>query len=161
MNIKREAARLVVDLEDEAETDRLGNALAALALAGRTIGLVGGLGSGKTRLTRALAEALGVDPAVIASPTFVLVHEYEGRLQVYHCDAYRLASADEFDALGVGELFEAGGVVVVEWADLVRDRLPFDAWWIALEPTGITSRRASIEAESAYLDALQASLNVV
>src|SRR3954469_15745038 len=88
---------LGIVVESEAETDRLGRALAGLGARGAVIGLVGPLGAGKTRLTRAIAEALGVDPGAIASPTFVLIHEYEGRIPVYHFDAYRLADADEFD----------------------------------------------------------------
>ena len=81
---------LTIDLASEDETTRLGRAIAELVEPGVVIGLVGPLGAGKTRLVRAIAEALGVDPAAISSPTFVLIHEYEGRLPIYHFDAYRL-----------------------------------------------------------------------
>src|SRR4051812_5587441 len=91
---------LIVELRSEFETDRLGRTLAELVESGTVVGLIGPLGAGKTRLTRAISEALGVDPGAIASPTFVLIHEYDGRIPVYHFDAYRLGGPDEFDALG-------------------------------------------------------------
>jgi tRNA threonylcarbamoyladenosine biosynthesis protein TsaE len=145
VHIERSDAVLAIHLQSEAETDRLGRALAEVVVPGVVIGLVGTLGAGKTRLTRAIAEGLGVDPGSISSPTFVLIHEYEGRIPVYHFDAYRLASADEFDALGAGDYFAAGdGLCLVEWADRVVDRLPHDAWLVSLETTGPHSRRAEV-----------------
>ncbi len=137
--------RLSLTLSSEADTDSLGRALADAVRPDQVIGLIGPLGAGKTRLTRALAEAMGVDPAAIASPTFVLIHEYHGRLDVYHFDAYRLAGPDDFDALGAAEYFSAGGLCVVEWADLVLDRLPIETWLIHLRPTGPTTRDVLIE----------------
>ena len=152
MRVVDEAGTLIVDVGSEAETDRLGRALAGLARPGTVIGLVGPLGAGKTRLARAVAEALGVDPGAVSSPTFVLIHEYEGRLPVYHFDAYRLSGPSAFDALGPGDYWDAGGVCLVEWADLVASSLPASAWWVRLEPGGETSRRARIQsAENAAL----------
>ncbi len=135
-----------LQLCNESDTDALGRALASLARPGLTIGLIGGLGAGKTRLVRAFAEALGVEPGAISSPTYVLIHEYAGSLPIYHFDAYRLAGPDDFDALGAAEYFAAGGVCLVEWADLVLDRLPPDAWLVRLTSTGPSSRSATIEA---------------
>ena len=109
------------------------------------IGLIGQLGAGKTRLVRAIAEALGVDREAISSPTFVLIHEYEGRVPVYHFDAYRLNSPDAFDDLGVADYWDRGGVCLVEWADRVRELLPESSWMITLTVTGPTSRSANIE----------------
>lgn len=126
---------LRIDVTTEAETEALGRALAEMLGPGTTIGLVGPLGAGKTRLVRAIAEALGVEPGAIASPTFVLIHEYDGRLPIYHFDAYRLADPEEFDALGAADYFTAGGVCLVEWADLVADRLPADSWRARIDPT--------------------------
>ena len=146
------------ELLNESETDALGRALADLAFPGQVIGLIGDLGAGKTRLARAFAEALGVDPAAIASPTFVLIHEYAGRLPIYHFDAYRLPSPDDFDALGAAEYFAGDGICLVEWADLVLDRLPAEALLIRLSVTGPTSRSVSIEATPADLARLAAAL---
>ena len=133
-----------LDLADEADTVALGAALAKLLRPDDVVGLVGTLGAGKTRLSRAVAEALGVDPGAIASPTFVLIHEYEGTaLRIYHFDAYRLDDADAFDAIGAPDYWAAGdGACLVEWADLVADRLPADAWWVRIAAAAESGGRA-------------------
>ena len=142
--------RLLVLVESEADTARVGAALAALVEPGTVIGLVGTLGAGKTRLVRALSESLGVDPAAISSPTFMLIHEYDGRIPVFHFDSYRLPDADSFDALGASDYWaEPVGVCLVEWADLVADRLPRTAWWVRIESTGPASRRLDIQGPDA------------
>ena len=161
MNVSRTGSGLLIDLADEAETDRLGRAIAGALLLEVVIGLVGPLGAGKTRLSRAIAEALGVDPRAIASPTFVLIHEYEGRIPVYHFDVYRLTSPAAFEDLGAADYWKAGGVCLVEWADRVRDLLPADAWWIAIEPLDGSSRRVRIdfpEASPPLSDRLETAL---
>jgi tRNA threonylcarbamoyladenosine biosynthesis protein TsaE len=141
MRIERTGTGLTIEVATEAETERVGRALALLVEPGTVIGLAGPLGAGKTRLVRALAEALGVDPGAIASPTFVLIHEYEGRIPVVHCDVYRLRGAEEFAALGVEEYWNGGGVCLVEWADRVADRLPPGAWFLRIAPLGVESRQ--------------------
>jgi tRNA threonylcarbamoyladenosine biosynthesis protein TsaE len=114
-------------LKDEAETGALGLALAAMARPGTVIALIGDLGTGKTTLTKAIAEGLGVTESV-TSPTFAIIKEYaSGRLPLYHFDAYRLGGPDEMRALGFEEYFYGGGVTVVEWANLVEELLPEDA----------------------------------
>jgi tRNA threonylcarbamoyladenosine biosynthesis protein TsaE len=145
MILARSNHGLTVELASEDDTGTLGRAIADLLVPGVVIGLVGPLGSGKTRLVRAIAEAQGVDPRAISSPTFVLIHEYEGRLPIYHFDAYRLKTPQAFEDLGVADYWDSGGVCLVEWADRVRDLLPKDSWWITLEPTGLTARSVRIE----------------
>ncbi len=144
MNVARTDAGCLIELDSEQETERLGRALAEVCEPDCVIGLTGPLGAGKTRLVRAVAESLGVDPGAIASPTFVLIHEYEGRIPVYHFDAYRLKSPQEFEDLGVADYWRAGGVCLVEWADRVRALLPADAWQIRIEPLEPTRRRVEI-----------------
>lgn len=141
MKLERSGAEWVVETASEEETCALGAALAGLVEPGVVIGLIGPLGAGKTRLTRALAEALGVDRDAITSPTFTLIHEYEGPIPIFHFDTYRLKSVAEFDALGAEEYWDAGGVCLVEWADRVADRLPGDAWFVTIELAGTASRR--------------------
>jgi tRNA threonylcarbamoyladenosine biosynthesis protein TsaE len=141
---------LLIRLSSEAETDRLGQALAEVVQPGVTIGLVGTLGSGKTRLVRAISEALGVRPESIASPTFVLIHEYQGRLPIYHFDVYRLDNPEDFDALGPSDYWSEGeGLCLIEWADLVAERLPRQTWWVRIELEGPTSRLVRLESPEA------------
>ena len=145
MDLVRPAPGLLeISLASEEETVRLGRAIAEIVEAGTVIGLIGPLGAGKTRLVRAIAEALEVEPEAISSPTFVLIQEYEGRWPVYHFDTYRLTSPSAFEDLGVADYWDSG-VSLVEWADRVGGLLPEERWTITLEPTGPTARRARIE----------------
>lgn len=138
-----------------AATLALGRWLGESAAAGDVLGLVGPLGAGKTQLVKGIASGLGVvDERVVVSPTFVLVNEYDGRLHIYHLDAYRLERAAELAALGFDEMCTAGGVVVVEWADKVRRIMPEETVWISIEPTGETRRQIEASAAGAGLERL-------
>jgi tRNA threonylcarbamoyladenosine biosynthesis protein TsaE len=106
-------------------TRAVGRAIASLVRAGDVLLLAGELGTGKTVLAQGLAEGLDVRDAV-TSPTFTLVHEYEGRLPFFHLDVYRLERVGELSELGIDELLEAGGLVVVEWGDVVAAEMPID-----------------------------------
>jgi tRNA threonylcarbamoyladenosine biosynthesis protein TsaE len=157
MRCELTAEGLEITIDGEPDTERLGRAIAGCVSPGSVIGLVGPLGAGKTRLARAIAGALGVDPLAVSSPTFVLIHEYEGRIPVYHFDAYRLGGPGPFEALGVAEYWDSGGVCLVEWADLVKGVLPPDAWRVTIEPNGPETRRVLIRSEAAarLLEALE------
>lgn len=114
-----------------AEMISLGREAAAHARPGEVIALTGGLGAGKTHWTKGFVEGIGAT-AEVTSPTFGLVHEYHGgRLPVFHFDLYRLESAEELVGLGWDEYLEAGGVVVVEWADRFPTLLPAETLWIS------------------------------
>jgi tRNA threonylcarbamoyladenosine biosynthesis protein TsaE len=129
------------DCRDESRTAHLGAALAAMLKAGDVVALVGDLGAGKTRLVQAVAEAMGVDRSEVTSPTFVLIHEYAGRLPIYHFDTYRLRDLDEFVELGAEELLYGDGVCLIEWGDRVDAVLPADHLRCEIEITGETARR--------------------
>ena len=84
--------------------------------------LIGELGSGKTVFVKGFAHALGIEEN-ITSPTFNLVKEYlNGELPLYHMDVYRLDG--NVDGIGIEEYFTKGGVVVIEWSDMIKDILP-------------------------------------
>lgn len=155
MNVSIADGRLVVEIGDESETDRLGQALARVLEPRDVVGLIGTLGAGKTRLVRPIAEALGVDPQAIASPTFVLIHEYEGRLPIFHFDAYRLDSVAAFEELGVTDYWNAGGICLVEWADRVIPSLPENTWWIRIELKPQSGRRVFIETPTCQVSRLE------
>ena len=122
------------------------------------VGLVGDLGAGKTRLVRAVAGELGVASELVNSPTFVLIHEYAGRLPVFHFDTYRLRDEDEFLELGAEELFTADGVCLIEWADRVVDILPTDRLWIDISVTGTESRQFIITSSGELSDRVVTNL---
>ena len=121
---------MIVTLADEAATINWGREFAEALAAGSCVALVGDLGAGKTHLSKGIVAGLGSD-ADVTSPTFTLVHEYrDGRLPVFHFDFYRLESEGGLLAIGWDEYVEAGGVVIVEWADKFPEVLPADAqWW--------------------------------
>jgi tRNA threonylcarbamoyladenosine biosynthesis protein TsaE len=130
-----------LDVESLEATAALGRRLGELLFPGAVVALVGPLGAGKTHLVRAMAEGLGIrDGRVVTSPTFVLIQEYQARLPVYHFDAYRLSTPEEFIDLGAHEYFAGGGVCLVEWADRVASCLPPEFLRITIGITGETSR---------------------
>jgi tRNA threonylcarbamoyladenosine biosynthesis protein TsaE len=116
----------------------------AIGPEGAVLALVGPLGAGKTCFVKGLAAGLGVDPARVVSPTFVIASEYEtgsgGRLA--HVDLYRLASAAELDAAGFPDLLVPGTVVAVEWADRFPEALPADRLTVRFSrPAGAAEAR--------------------
>ena len=114
-------------------TNEIAAAVADLAVAGDVLVLGGDLGAGKTAFTKAFAAALGVTETV-TSPTFTLAQRYDtGRLVVHHLDVYRLDGLDEVVDLALPELFESGGVVVIEWGDTILPALPPGYLLILLE----------------------------
>ncbi|HMF46417.1 MAG TPA: tRNA (adenosine(37)-N6)-threonylcarbamoyltransferase complex ATPase subunit type 1 TsaE [Candidatus Udaeobacter sp.] len=116
-----------------AETEVIARRVAEDLAAGAVLALKGELGSGKTLFTQALVAALESDAAV-TSPTFTIVHEYQGgRLPVYHFDFFRLENRESAVRLGLEDYFFSDGVSVIEWADRFPDLIPEGARWIAFE----------------------------
>lgn len=105
------------------DTARIAAELADTLKGGEFIAMYGELGAGKTAFVKGLAKALGIDRHV-TSPTFTIVNEYEGRLPLYHFDVYRIADPDEMYEIGYEDYLDAGGVCIVEWAELIEELFP-------------------------------------
>lgn len=131
-----------------AETEEIAAGLAAGFAGGEVVLLTGELGAGKTAFVRGLARGLGVDPAEVASPTFVLLTAYPGRLRLHHADLYRLDAPGADRDLGLEELPGRKGVLAVEWAE----RLSFvpwpSVWRVALAHAGEDVRRLTVAREA-------------
>jgi tRNA threonylcarbamoyladenosine biosynthesis protein TsaE len=126
------------------ETMRFGERLGMLLARGDVVALVGELGTGKTTLVKGIVLGLGVtDRRAVKSPTFSLVHIYEGRIPVYHFDAYRLVDAREMLDVGSDEMIHGNGVAIVEWADKVLGCLPEEYLKITL--TAISENERNLE----------------
>ena len=114
--------RLTVQAE---ETRALGTRLGRWARAGDIVACRGALGAGKTTFVQGFAAGLGVGgDDYVRSPTFALVHAYHGCIPLYHFDFYRLSSCAEVQDIGFEEYLEAGGIVIIEWANKFPEILP-------------------------------------
>jgi len=121
-------------------TFAVGVALGRAAFPGAALALVGDLGAGKTVLARGVGAGLQVTTRV-QSPSFILVQTHHGgRLPLWHADLYRLGDASELDQLGLDELLDADGVVMVEWADRFPELLPEDHLLVRLVDLGQARR---------------------
>ena len=104
-----------------AETHAVAAAVAGLAKVGDVILLAGDMGAGKTAFAQGFGRALGITEP-ITSPTFTVVHTYDtGRMVLHHADLYRLDRRSEVDDLGLDELTEGRGILLVEWGDVLAE----------------------------------------
>ena len=142
---------IAFDAMCEADTDRLGTALADLLPDGTVVALSGTLGAGKTRLVQAVAEASGIDRQQVTSPTFVLCQTYRGRRTIHHFDVYRLKEEQVFLELGPEEYFESDALSFVEWAEKIEALLPQGCLHVSIEVTGPSQRRIVLRTDNVRL----------
>jgi tRNA threonylcarbamoyladenosine biosynthesis protein TsaE len=124
-----------LDSDGPLATRAIGHALGRHARPGTVLALVGELGAGKTQLAKGVADGLDVR-SVVNSPTFVLMNEHDGRLRLFHVDAYRLGDPEEAVAAGLLDERQADGVLVIEWADRLDGWLPDERLEIRLDAPG-------------------------
>ncbi len=131
------------------ETIEFGQRLGSQLRGGEVIAVCGSLGSGKTHLIKGIAAGAGAkDHRNVNSPTFVIVNEYSGRLDIYHIDAYRLNSVSEFEMLGFDDFCYPESVVLIEWADKIEPALQaIDYIRIELEHAGETKRKIHVKSK--------------
>lgn len=112
-----------ITVQSPEQTEKLAIRLASLLQPQDLLTLEGDLGAGKTTFTKGLAKGLGIERTV-NSPTFTILKQYEGKLNLNHFDVYRLEGSDE--DIGFDELFAEEAVSVIEWAQFIKDYLPQD-----------------------------------
>ncbi len=127
------------------KTRQIGRLLAKGIKKGDIICLFGSLGSGKTELTKGIAQGLGIKSQEIISPTFVLLRRHLGSVALYHFDLYRLERVKDILNLGYEEFLYNDAVSVIEWADRLKCLLPKEYLKINLKVLGKTMRRIEIE----------------
>ncbi|MDY6030163.1 MAG: tRNA (adenosine(37)-N6)-threonylcarbamoyltransferase complex ATPase subunit type 1 TsaE [Treponemataceae bacterium] len=126
------------------ETIEIGRKLGSLLKSGDVIAYKGTLAAGKTTLTKGIAKSLGIEEDV-TSPTFTLLSEYEGKIPLYHFDAYRLDDAQAFYDIGAEEFIYGDGVCAIEWTENVESAIPSDAIKIQIEIIEPEKRKITIE----------------
>lgn len=134
-----------IETHDIEDTIKLGNIIGTILKAGDVVALIGQLGSGKTHMVKGIAEGQGIEGRkVVTSPSYVLVKQYEGRVPIYHFDAYRLESSEEMFDIDCIDYFWGNGISIVEWADKVIDCLPDEHIKITLKSISQTSRDINV-----------------
>jgi tRNA threonylcarbamoyladenosine biosynthesis protein TsaE len=116
--------RLRYTLKGIQATNALGNCLSTVLEPGNPLLLSGDLGAGKTSLTKAIASGLGIEEKEVTSPSFTIIHEHlNGRLPLIHADLYRLGPHADITEIGLEDYFDGKNVVIVEWAEYLKDPL--------------------------------------
>lgn len=145
-------------LPSRTATEAFGRIIGQTLRGGETLALSGELGAGKTALVRGIAAGLGTPPSHVTSPTFVLIHEYCGRLPLIHMDLYRLRSLADAESIGLHEYFQGTTVTAIEWADKFPELLPRDRLELTLQHKAPTARTARMLARGPRASALLAAL---
>ena len=148
---------LSITTKNSEETISLGRRLGSILKGGEILALEGDLGAGKTTFTKGLAEGLGI-PATVFSPTFTLIHEYFGPINLYHIDLYRISEDEAIGDLGIEEYFDSGGVCVIEWSERLGSWTPEERLEIKIECIGDDERNIVLTAFGGEYDSLLCGL---
>jgi tRNA threonylcarbamoyladenosine biosynthesis protein TsaE len=143
----REGVATNLHLSSPNATAAFGRHLGELARPGDIITMGGSLGAGKTTLTQAIGQGLAVPASCyITSPTYSLLHEYPGRLPLYHLDLYRLAGEEELEELGLDDYLYGEGLTVIEWPERLGSLMPGERLHIDLQLESEEARSAVVTA---------------
>ncbi len=142
---------ITIQLKTLSDTEKLGRLLGEMAGPGETICLDGDLGAGKTALSQAIAKGLEVpENCYVTSPSFAILHEYEGRIPMYHMDFYRLHDVGEVIDLGFEEYFYLSGLTVIEWSKRALEILPEERLSLEILQDKDEMRTVIIQATNIY-----------
>lgn len=132
------------------ETEKIGEEIGKRLEGTEVIALFGGLGMGKTALTRGIAKGAGCDGDSVSSPTFAIVNEYRGKFKIYHFDMYRIENWDDLYSIGFFDYLETG-VLIIEWSENIEAALPENCIRISIEKGSTESSRIfTIEGEDFF-----------
>ena len=146
------ALKKVLRAASPEETIELGKRIGACLKGGEVIAFRGGLGAGKTTITRGIARGMGLEDNV-SSPTFALVNEYHGEgLSLYHFDMYRISGEEALETTGFFDYMEEGGVIAVEWSENISEFLPGDVIFIDIERISDEERLITITGGENFAD---------
>lgn len=138
--------RREIETHSSEETIARGKEIGAELKAPVLVLLSGDLGAGKTTLTKGIAAGAGAAREDdVTSPTFTLVHKYEGRARVYHVDLYRVGDFHDLETLGLEDIFSETAIVIVEWPDRLKLRTDWPVVRIGLEHISEDVRKIVIE----------------
>jgi len=139
--------------ESDDQTRQYACALGKKLQARDVIALTGQMGAGKTTFVQGLAEGLGADARSVASPSFVLIRLYRGRIPLVHADLFRLEGMPEAETVGLEEHYEQEVVTVIEWANRIPEVLPSEFLEICFEVTGTETRTLILVSHGASYEA--------
>lgn len=128
------------------ETIELGKRIGAFIKGGDVIAYKGGMGAGKTTMTRGIAVGMGL-PDEVTSPTFALVNEYRGKTNLYHFDMYRITGADDLETTGFYDYLSEDNALIIEWSENIAGCLPKNTIYITIERVDENTRKITVEGD--------------
>lgn len=127
------------------ETIELGKSIGTKLKPGAIVAFYGELGSGKTTMIKGICLGLGVEEqAIVKSPSFVMVNEYQGKWPIYHIDLYRIKNLQEISSIGFDEYLYAKGICLIEWAEKIENELPINIIKVELEVLSAFERKVKV-----------------
>lgn len=139
----------VFETKSPEETIALGKKIGSLLKGGDVVCYSGGLGAGKTTITRGISIGLGLGDEVI-SPTFSLVNEYRGDITLYHFDMYRITSPDDLETTGFYDYMDSDSVLAIEWSENIESEIPKDAIRVNIERIDESTRRITVMGDERF-----------